>query len=34
MPQPSDSARRMYTGVILCEILAIAALWLLGRIYS
>jgi len=24
----------MYAGVILCEILTIAALWLLGRLYS
>jgi hypothetical protein len=34
MPQPPESARRMYAGVILCEILTIAALWLLGRLYS
>ena len=34
MPQPSESARRMYAAVILCEILTIAALWLLGRIYA
>ena len=34
MPQAPESARRMYTAVILCEILAIAALWLLGRAYA
>ena len=34
MPPPPESARRMYTAVILCEILTIAALWILGRIYG
>jgi len=34
MPPPPESASRMYAAVIVCEILAIAALWILGRIYS
>ena len=33
MPPPPESARRMYTAVIVCEILTVAALWILGRIY-
>jgi hypothetical protein len=34
MPESSDSSGRLYAAVILCEIVAIAALWLLGRVYA
>lgn len=34
MPPSADSSRRLYTAVILCEVIAIAALWVLGRVYA
>ena len=34
MPERSESPGRMYTAVIVCEVLTIAALWFLGRFYS
>jgi hypothetical protein len=34
MPPSPESSRRLYSAVIVCEVLTIAALWILGRIYS
>jgi hypothetical protein len=34
MPVSSASSARLYVAVIVCEILVIAALWLLGRVYA
>lgn len=34
MPVSSASSGRLYAAVIVCEILVIAALWLLGRVYA
>jgi hypothetical protein len=35
MPLDSESsATRMYALVVVCEVLVIAALWLLGRVFS
>jgi hypothetical protein len=34
MPSSPASSRRLYAAVIVCEIVAIAALWLLGRAYA
>lgn len=33
-PEEDPPATRTYTLVIVCEVLVIAALWLIGRIYS
>jgi hypothetical protein len=33
MPSSLQSPRRLYSAVIVVEILTVAALWLLGRIY-
>jgi hypothetical protein len=33
-PEEDPPATRMYALVIVCEVLVIAALWLIGRIYS
>jgi hypothetical protein len=33
-PEEDPPARRTYALVIVCEVLVIAALWLIGHIYS
>jgi hypothetical protein len=33
-PEADPAATRMYTLVVVCEVLAIGALWLLGRVFS
>jgi hypothetical protein len=34
MAESTDSSARLYAAVIVCEIVTIAALWLLGRVYA
>jgi hypothetical protein len=33
-PDADPAATRMYALVVVCEVLAIGALWLLGRVFS
>jgi hypothetical protein len=34
MPEASESSGRLYTAVIVIEVITIAALWLFGRLYA